>query len=684
MKKKENMRVIGSASFKNYAEFDIWARDEGKTWAYEENIGCTQITAANLYEQTRYDSFLQRETNNDYKINRFSQIQEYSVEYGIPFELLETNDIYSLIRYSDKEYVIPTRFLEISLWEDMSDKTFAELKEIKGKVEMGDSLAIINDTLSVTGTKSKITEKELELEKIRNDIQKLKEEKNKELERIKTELEERYRKKQEIIQQKVDELNKAMEKMNNELFLLETEIYGIRCLFGETVKFTKIRDGMPAAVEEPVILYQRFRYLDEEMGKLISIYDVEEEDITIFEKFLKSCDYAVDFFAPGEKSISLVRLTRGDTGYTASEKFHNMLEEYRIYHGNRIGIIIRNGENVYLGWTDVDMVDVKDENLFYKPGKQEHEITDEANVKVKSVSKQEVASRYFIFAILQGVLTDGKLMKIPEVKSLLKGGGKYVIFNMAEGYIEDTRFGMFADIMERCNTNIRKGDNILCVQYLSAEQPKHYSTYSNDRGRGDRNRTHDVSTKNNTIYKINLVEKKEYMVVDYKWKSVGPRGEEKWYTSTTKGTIKSNKFSDDVIIIGERMKTKYHYFVSLTKEYSYSDAKANFEVFPNEFINLTFLNSIWVSYAIQNRKVGRWMIGGKEVSYAYSLRYLNKALEFLKQREEEERLLISQYTNLEDEWQVALSEWKLNNNVHDITDYQAKRFAKKYNSAVSA
>ena len=68
--------------------------------------------------------------------------------------------------------------------------------------------------------------------------------------------------------------------------------------------------------------------------------------------------------------------------------------------------------------------------------------------------------------------------------------------------------------------------------------------------------------------------------------------------------------------------------------------------------------------------------GGKEVSYAYSMRYLNKALKYIREREKEECRLLSQYMELPKEWQVSLSEWKMEKNVYTITDYQAKRFAK--------
>ena len=38
-----------------------------------------------------------------------------------------------------------------------------------------------------------------------------------------------------------------------------------------------------------------------------------------------------------------------------------MLDRYDYYHGKTVGIIIRNGENLYLGWTDENRVHISDD-----------------------------------------------------------------------------------------------------------------------------------------------------------------------------------------------------------------------------------------------------------------------------------------------------------------------------------
>lgn len=681
--------AIGKAKFKDFEQFSAWAKSDGKCWPFKENVlqhvwdnhrnkydEIKQI-ALNLFEENEWERFWNAPSNNERKITELHKLVTFSEEYGVPFELLYSNEVYTVIRFGKKSFLVPSESLILEFHTDYSDHTLLELKQIQGAIGTT-QLAVIEGSLTVTSVKENIEEKQEEINILQNQKKELYQEYRNELDRIQRELKETYDKKTEILNEMKQKMETEMENLKNQLFLLNTEIYAIQCFMGETISFTKLKGGKQASVEEPVVLYQKIRYLDEELARMISLYDVEESDVGLFEQYLTSCEYAADHFAPGPKSINLIRLTRTETGFTKHEQFENMLMEYDIYHGGMIGILVRNGENLYIGWTDADMINIKDENIFYAPKKAEYAASD-GYEKPNSVSKEEVASRYFIFAILQGLIHQGTIMKLPEEEQFLKGGGKYIIFSMADGYLEDNRFGLFADIMDRCNTNIQKGDYILCILTLSAKQPKINWTYSNDRGRGEKNRTHDVNTRNNTIYQINLVESEEDYWVEYKYPAIHMEKDtpDKYLQGYASGRLKDIRLSEDCIDIKECNGTKYHYFVSLKKQYSYqSSSRANFEIFTDEFINLTFLNSVWLTYAIQNRKVGKWRLGGETVSYAYSVRYLNKALEFVKKREMEEGKLIGQFIKLPNEWQVLLSEWKLEKNVHTITEYQAKRFAK--------
>ena len=66
------------------------------------------------------------------------------------------------------------------------------------------------------------------------------------------------------------------------------------------------------------------------------------------------------------------------------------------------------------------------------------------------------------------------------------------------------------------------------------------------------------------------------------------------------------------------------------------------------------------------------------VDYADSIPYLNTALQYIRKREEEEAAMLRKYMELYDGWQVDLSEWRLNNNYHHLTETRAKKFAREY------
>ena len=126
----------------------------------------------------------------------------------------------------------------------------------------------------------------------------------------------------------------------------------------------------------------------------------------------------LNMFAPGPKSISLVKISKDGTIRCQSDIRNNMLSEYELLHGNTIAILIRDGENLYIGWTDDDKVQVKDENMFLKP--ETKEIANEDEENIRNSQKEEIAGRYFIFAILQGIVDQGKILKLPKIGSIMK------------------------------------------------------------------------------------------------------------------------------------------------------------------------------------------------------------------------------------------------------------------------
>lgn len=506
-----------------------------------------------------------------------------------------------------------------------------------------------------------------------------------EAERAMKALEEKKQALMDMLNAKKKELQQQVEVMNDQIFLLESQIYAIRCYAGEVVNFAQLRKGRNAADTEPIVLHQKLRYLDEEMGRLTSIYEMDTSDLNYFEDFLSASPVALDVFAPNERCVTLVRLSRTGRRFKMSEIYANMLEEYRLYHGNTVGIVIRNGENVYIGWTDAEQVHVTDDFIMEVDPKAFHVNNDfigqetEAERETRLIQERttarqvaaELVSRIFIFNILQGIVDNSDLLPLPEGITISRES-EYVKFSMADKWLSDNRFGSFADIVERCNEpELHKGDTVLTVQFLRPQYENRniYRQWQNDRGRGDKNRTWDCSVSDCRVYPINLAEYDEPRQRTY-YRYNGIR-----YVTNGDGS----NLSEDSEIIETKWERDPHFFVSVKKTESNSGtARSNFEIYPDEVINLTYMNSVWLEYAINNRNLGGWVVGHQAVDYAYGIRYLNTALEHVRRREAEESALLNEadptYISTHPEWPVQLSEWKLATGIRRLTPRSTKQF----------
>lgn len=262
---------------------------------------------------------------------------------------------------------------------------------------------------------------------------------------------------------------------------------------------------------------------------------------------------------------------------------------------------------------------------------------------------------------------------------------------MADEWLKDTRYGDLSDIMEKYNGLLRKGDPLLTLSCLGPEGNK-FSRYNNDRGIGYRNRTHDVLASDNTIYKVNFVintkmkkycfERRDRIGFSDKygeWKKVEYLSDkptfEEFFRHPGNGWI----FPKDMEYrnVTSEDSVKQDVYVALKKDPNWMTGKestANFQLYPDEYINLTFLNTDLIRYVLTNGELGSKF---RNRNFSSVIPYLNHALQFLKEREKGEQLMIEQYvTELPADWRMRLSHWKMQNDIHTITEYQAKRFAK--------
>ena len=687
---------------------------------------------------------------SQYCIDTVKEHLDYLESMDLPWDLIYYDKGVAVIRSGDFQLGIPESVIEYQLFQNLDNYTLAQLK---GAAKTEFSL-VSQDNVSKKDMDQKLQNKQAEIDAKENEIKRFQEEKNAELEKIRLELEKKYAEKIQVIEAKKAEMEKQKDVLEKQMFLLETELYSIRCFMGETVDFIPLLKGSYSHTEEPLVFFQKVRYLDEELGKWLSIYgfDGSTEDISYFEDALKYREDLRELFAPGPKSISIVKISKNGVSYGASGWVANTLAVYKKYHGQQIGILVRDGENLWAGWTDEERIQIHDGNVFLKPKTKEQSVDEAVRV---SDTKEEKASRYFIFSILQGLIQNGKLFHIPDGVNIMKPN-PYIIFSMADGWLEDNRYGTFSDIVNRTDAPLSVGDMILTINRITRDdvgigniwnngRTTRYDKYNNDRGRGEKNRTHDASIPDRKVVPVNLIDTHEVYAVYWKkyrlevTKIPSPPvregnltvtnyhyekkktneylGMEKTYLKVdnhklfyqvpVKGKSPEEIFQTALIygyvckeqecIISETEKCylmvydhiefdgcERNCFVSAIKSnWSEKVSYANMEILEDEYLNLTYLNSIYLTYAIQNRKIGGWRRARAVVDYADSLPYLHTALEYLRKREKEEATMLEKYMTLYDGWQVDLSEWRLKHNYHRLTETRARKFAKERQTAVA-
>jgi Chromosome segregation ATPases len=616
--------------------------------------------------------------------------------------------------YSGMIIPAPEKYMEFIPSEDFSEITPAGLKTLLGlhpnNATQDVSLlpVAIQNTVTHSSVAADIGGAESRLNILKEEMESVKNAKTEELAVLQAEIEEKQKelnaRKRELmseLEQKKAEMETALEKLENQIYLLDSEIYSIRCYAGEIVKFGQIRKGSNAPDDEPVVLHQKLRFLDEDLGRLASLYEIAWDDVHLFEEFLKHSPLALDTFAPNDRCVMLVRLSRtakkvGEYhGFRGDLPYHNIMSNFDYYHGATIGIIIRNGENVFLGWTDEERVHIKDnfintESIDFTPEAMPEFTFDserERYIKNKKAERKQsidgIISRVFIYSILQGIVDNTPVMPLPKGTRLEKQS-EYVIYAVADKWLADKRFGSFNDIIAKCNETMKVGDIILTAQRVVPEHNRENykwsgGRYDNARGRGDKNRTHDCSVDDCALYPVNLIEfGLPEQRMRYRYSHDNPESGERYYSEHV--TSAGAKLSEECEILEEFTYRRQYVYVSVQKEYSPSgSARSNFEINSDEYINLTYMNSVWLEWVITNKELGGWKSGGLAVNYAYAIRYLKTAMDFVREREREEKYLIDAENKdvcKNPEWTLALSEWKMAKGVSKITQYQARRFVR--------
>ena len=667
-----------------------------------------KIARATAWERTKKEA---GETLERYK--------HYIEAYGQPLQVEVWDDLFAYLHLGNpyRGIVIPNPVYFFDYHEPpaMDDVPVAMLKSKLGSINANMGPAIIpanaDGRLTKASLRQSIGESKARLEDLNKEVDKVRKGESAELVTLKKQIEALQKqmedKKNSLMIQlegKMIDMEERVAQLEGQIYLLDSQIYAIQCAEGETVTFTQIRKGQKAPDTTPVIIYQKLRFLDEDLGRMASMYTLNWEDVGMFEEFLKHSPAALETFAPDQRCVTLVRLSRTGTRFDRSSKYpySNLLEEYEYFHGRTVGIVIRNGDNLYLGWTDEDRIHINDDLILSRAvttitpdGGQKPVFDDELyqkrqDRKERQKARQErmtafdgLVSRVFVFSIIQGVVNNTDWLPLPAGISVSKQS-PYVRFSLADMCLEDRRFVDFGKLIELANFEVMVGDPLLTMQNL---RPIRTRYDRNDRGRGYADRTHDVRAQDCVIYPANLLENNELVpMVRYRYKS-SFMGEEQWRESVCR---EDTELSEGSEIIG-------HFdgypgrkvFISLEKEnWRCRDVapRANFELYSDEFINLAFMNSVWLTWAINTQTLGDWKIKGEKVIYAYAIKYLNTALEFIREREQEEKAAIDAIDSSvceNPDWPLHLTYWKMmlsrdkdSRSVRTITPFQAKRFVR--------
>ena len=565
-------------------------------------------------------------------------INQYIEKNGFYWEVPVNKKGYAIVHYGKVEFFIPEEYLEYKEETDYSNISMSTLRtNISGNISMLPAELSDKSLLEVQSDSDAVTEK---IEQLKREEQDVRDSKTGELREMQAEIDDLIAKMNQKKEIMLQELNQKMEsfkhqkkELETQIYILQTEIYSIRCFMGETVELIGIRSGKPAPVDEPVVLNQKILYLDEDLGRMMSIYQTHLEQYKLLEEAMKYNDTVFESLCPQNKCITFFRVSK-NAEITSFNDDLNCLDSYAMLHGKKIGFAVRNGERLYLGWLEEEWEEEREltfsENVILRAGKTEMSAGEETI----STPLKERVSRMFAINVLRGLLSNGKIMELPTGEDLLKPS-RYVIHNYADAWMDDNRYGDCATLVKNLHYYDREKDRILLI--TNARESWNSRNNGPVRGLADAqvNRTHDCSVSSG-LNTINMIDEE--------------------------GNV----------------------YVSAEKEYSAFGARSNFLINKSEFLNLTFMNSLWLEYYIMTKKIGNF--GRKQdqfgrfttLDYAYLIPYFKQALEYLRNREKEEADLIKPYVNLDDydEWQVLLSHWKIAKKVHHMTDYQAKRFAK--------
>lgn len=511
--------------------------------------------------------------------------------------LLVYND-FAVVKLHSKQYIVPCDLL-------------VYVEKLTETETTGNELAIMGT--NQLALKTDYTEAIEQLEKTANFEDAAFETQLSEIENLKAQMEAKISAMYEMQAQMMSELQAKIERYQHELLVMRTDLTAFEYRHGLTIDFTRITSGECAPVEQPIVVYQKLIYLDEDLPRFEKLYDVDAGSLEVA---LKHSPALLEHICPTNKGISFLKMRNASGKFELNNTVMKFIEDTM---PNQIGVLVRNGENTWLTWLDSDKVSFSQDS-FASVSSQE-----------KEPSVKLIQSRYYVFSIILGLIERGEMLQIDHVPVDVFSDPSIILSN-ADSQITDSTYIELGALLHTLNDYSKPDDPIFVLNSFTDEAKYHsyYGGGTTERGRGDNALTDNTSVKRgmNTIRGI-----------DY--------------------------FSDFT----------YRFYVAGVKGRHFGrEAKINPSLYieSDEFINIKFLTSSLIDYYIHTKRIGRVSNSGRYVNYSHMLPILFEIKEELEKQEKQDRLhIVAKDYDLN-----LLTSFKIIHDVRVVSEYQAKRYSK--------
>lgn len=405
---------------------------------------------------------------------------------------------------------------------------------------------------------------------------------------------------------KLAALQEQIAKYEHDLFIMRTDLTAYEYRQGLGVNMTSLKQGQGAPKEQPLTIYQKLIFLDEDLPRLTALYDTTSSNL---EEALKTSDALLEHFCPSNKAIVFLKQRHSQGSYELNNTVMTFIQNTM---PNHIGMLIRNGDNVWLTWLDDKSIHL-DEDSFGSKASQEDLTVD------------LLKSRHYLNNILLGFLERGDYLQLNHpVTNLFEDKG--IIFATADNQLVDTTYLTFSKLLDSVNRYNSPDDPIYLFNAIRDSRTNVGRGIETYRGRGENGLT-DGAFVDQGYHTINGID-----------------------------------------ILNDM---DQHVYIQATRR-AWDTNKVNLYIEDDEYINLKFLTSSLIDYYIQSKRIGNLTNTRRYVDYVHMLPILFDIKAILLKQEKEDRLHIpAKDYNLN-----LLTAFKITHNVKNITPYQAKRYSK--------